>query len=58
MRRNIGRKMRARFTQTEKFKLFESVEYVIPHLDINQLKILNRVIDEWITKKKTAILQK
>ncbi|MCP4648576.1 MAG: hypothetical protein GY853_00665 [PVC group bacterium] len=56
--RNLGRKIRHRTDVMDMMPILESIEAVLPYLEINYLKIVRRLCDEWIMKKKNAILQK
>ena len=49
----LGRKIRER----TRISLFDVIEAKLPFLTIQELKIMKRCIDEWITKKKIAIFQ-
>ncbi len=56
--RNLGRKIRGRLPVDNQMNVLESIENILPYLDINYLKIVERLANEWIMKKKNAILQK
>ena len=49
----LGRKIRER----ARMSLFDVIEGKLPFLTIQELQLMKRCIDEWITKKKIVIFQ-